>query len=128
MTKKLEVKVRGWLAGALVLFVMFGMTMLTEAKSLTSVSPEQAQIKVTNNDSEVDSAGGGVCFGFSVIAIVSVEAINGCAVSVTVGCVYVCDGISRTGGAVVVLGTDLSIGADAFCFGCGCGFGADMCL
>ena len=52
MAKKLEKKVRGWLAGALVLFVMFSMATLTEAKSLTSVSPEQEQIKVTNNDSD----------------------------------------------------------------------------
>ena len=52
MAKKLEEKVHGWLAGALVLFVMFGMAMLGEAKSLSSVSPEQAQIRVANNDSE----------------------------------------------------------------------------
>lgn len=52
MTKKLEEKVRGWLAGAMVLFVMFGMAMLGEAKSLSSVSPEQEQIKLANNDSD----------------------------------------------------------------------------
>ena len=52
MAKKLEEKVRGWLAGVLVLFVMFGVALLGEAKNLSSVSAEQAQIKVANNDSE----------------------------------------------------------------------------
>jgi hypothetical protein len=52
MVKKFRERAHDWLAGALVLLVMFGTAMLTEAKSLSSVSPEQGQVKATNNDSD----------------------------------------------------------------------------